>query len=1191
MAGPIDPRLLRRASATRGFLVAGVAVGSATAILTLGQAWLLSRSVAGIFDTGSLDGLWTAALLLLAVFAGKALLSWLHQWIAHRTSAAVKSQLRRDIIGARLAHPVDSPTTTGGLITLVTQGLDALDGYYSKYLPQLVLAVTVPIIIGVAILSSDFWSAVIVAVTMPLIPVFMALVGWTTEKLTKRRWAVQTRLAHHFADLVTGLPTLQVFGRAKAQARGLKETEEAHVRETMATLRVSFLSAGVLELLSTLSVAVIAVTIGFRVVFGELDLATALFVLILAPEAYLPIRQVGVHYHDSADGVAAAKAAFKLIDAHEPEGIAGVGEAAKLVFGKDAPAALEAAESAVAAASASQPTSTFTMAGVPLLSIRNLTHTYPDTTAPALQPISFDVAPGEVLAIAGGSGGGKTTLINALLGFLTPTGGELLVDGEPIRDWTTWRSHVAFVGQFPGLVNGDIADNVRLGSPQASDAEVRAALDAAGAPELALDHSVGDNAEGVSSGERRRIATARALLRITRDHGRLLILDEPTAGLDPDAEATLLVSLRSSEVAVIVVSHRPAVLSAADRVITVEAPEPELAEPEIAEPEVAEPDEIPVEEATAAPEPDTAIDGELDGDAVEDSEPADPDAAGEAAATETATPEATGLIRSLLDAVPRSRKWLALSIFLAFSATAAQVALMGTSAWLLTFAALIVPPLFLQTPAVLVRFFAISRAALRYAERLASHNLALRMQSALRLVTYERLAGTTLLGRRRGDLLTRVVADVEAVKDLMVRVWIPFISATGVILVTGLGMALISPATGLVVLASAAAAGLLLPWLAQRGSAKADAEAVPLRGELGNAVHEIATAAPDLVAYGADETYAEKLLAIDAKLSADEARSTWVRGITTAGQLLAAGLAVIGALLIGSVQAHDGVLMPQMMDWITNMVFLNATPPPMSAMQATVLAVLVLTPLALHEALSNLVQAAQVNTRAQAALTRVEEILDADPVGAGDLPALAEPVADPGLSLHDLCVGWPGQEPTQTGLNIELSRGEIVGLVGPSGVGKTTVAATLLGLIPPVDGEAEIRGRVGYLPQDAHIFTTSIAENVMIGNKFATREEVVAALQRSGLALDPDRLVGETGAHLSGGEARRVALARLLVGDFQVLILDEPTEHLDLLTATALMDDIWQNTSDAAVLVITHDPAVISRCDRVITLSPAAVQV
>ena len=228
------------------------------------------------------------------------------QFLAHRAAASVKSQLRVDIMRARLARPLDSDTSAAGLVTLVTQGLDALDGFYSKYLPQLVLAVVVPVIIGVAILTADLTSALIVALTLPLIPVFMALVGWSTEARTKRRWDLQTRLARHFADLVAGLPTLQVFGRARAQAQGLAKTEAAHRGETMATLRISFLSALVLELLATLSVAVVAVTVGFRVAFGDLDLATALFVLILAPEAYLPVRQVGVHYHDSADGMAAA---------------------------------------------------------------------------------------------------------------------------------------------------------------------------------------------------------------------------------------------------------------------------------------------------------------------------------------------------------------------------------------------------------------------------------------------------------------------------------------------------------------------------------------------------------------------------------------------------------------------------------------------------------------------------------------------------------------------------------------------------------------------------------------------------------------------------------------------------------------------------------------------------------------------
>lgn len=1165
MAGPIDPRLLSRASATRGFLVAGVAVGSATAILTLGQAWLLSRSVAGIFSTGSLDGLTTAALLLLAVFAGKAILNWLHQWIAFRTSAAVKSQLRRDIIGARLAHPIDSPATTGGLITLVTQGLDALDGYFSKYLPQLMLAVTVPVIIGVAILTSDFWSAVIVALTMPLIPFFMALVGWTTESLTKKRWAIQTRLAHHFADLVLGLPTLQVFGRAKAQARGLKRTEAEHVRETMATLRVSFLSAMVLELLSTLSVAVIAVTIGFRVVAGELDLGTALFVLILAPEAYLPIRQVGVHYHDSADGVAAAEAAFGLIDAHEPPPVKSARGAAKLVFAKtDASSSLASTSSANLGTSSLSSSKGLSESAAPLLSVRGLTHTYPGADAPALAPVSFDIAAGEIVAIAGGSGGGKTTLLNSLLGFLEPTGGQLLSDGSPITDWAAWRRQVAYVGQFPGLINGNIADNVRLGSPQATDAELRAALAAAGAPDLSLTQSVGDNAEGVSAGERRRIATARALLRINRDGGRFLVLDEPTAGLDADAEAVLLRSLRDAGVAALVVSHRPAVLESADRVITIEAPEAEL------DAKVAEPDPQLAELVEAPTDPSTSSGNLVD-------TPADP-------SPSSGNLDVRPLITRLLDAVPKSRQWLWLSLFLAFSAMGASVALMAVSAWLLAYAALLVPPLFLQAPSVAVRFFAISRSATRYAERLAGHNVAMRLQSALRLETYSRLAQTTLIGRRRGDLLTRVIADVEAIQDLVVRVWIPFTASAAVIVLTAIGLAFISPGAALVVLASAALAGLLLPWVAQRTSAKADAEAVPLRGSLGDAVHEIAGAAPDLVAYGAAQAYTAKLLEVDDQLRVNEAKSTWVRGVASGAQVLAAGAAVVGALLIGGAEVANGTLGVQMIAWMRRIVFTDQPVPPDYAMAATLLAVLVLTPLALHEALSTLVQAAQTHTRAKAALARVEAVLDAEPIGAGDLPALAEPVAEPGVTLHGLVAGWPGQQPVIDGLELELARGERVALVGPSGVGKTTVAATVLGLIPSQGGEVSVRGRVGYLAQDAHIFTTTIAENVKIGNRDATAAEVSTALERAGLNLPASRLVGETGAQLSGGEARRVALARLLVGEFQVLILDEPTEHLDTLTATALMDDIWQTTAEAAVLVITHDPAVIARCDRMVRL-------
>lgn len=1137
MAGPIDPRLLRRARATRSYLVAGVAVGSATAILTLGQAWLLSRSVADIFATGSLGTLGWAVAGLALVFGGKALLTWLSEWLAHRAAAAVKSQLRRDIMSARLARPLES-TSTGGLISLVTQGLDALDGYFAKYLPQLVLAITVPLIVGVAIAGADLTSAIILAVTLPLIPVFMALVGWTTEAITKRRWVVQTRLANHFADLVMGLPTLQVFGRARAQAEGLRRSEAAHRHETMRTLRVSFLSALVLELLATLSVAIIAVTVGFRVVFEQLDLATALFVLILAPEAYLPVRQVGVHYHDAADGMAAADAAFALIDERSEAGSpAGRGRAEV----GDLPAPVPPAGHETAPDGVQ-----------PLLRVDGLGHTYPGTTTAALAPISFAVRPGEIVALAGTSGAGKTTLLNAVMGFLTPSRGSVLLAGQPLVDGATWRRGLAYVGQHPGMIWGTVADNVRLGHPSATDADVRQALDRVGAAGLSLAQTVGDEAEGISAGERRRIAVARALVRVSLGGARLLVLDEPTAGLDADTEAGLLATLREVGVAALVVSHRPTVLDQADRVIEVGgSPAPGGADRRPATGGVRQP--IAATRGTPAaddpsPSPDT-----LAGPRSPDSAPLD-------AGTST-----DGSLRSLVAAVPGAWGRLGLALALAFAATGASVALMAVSAWLLSRAAEHPPVLYLQVAALGVRFFGISRGAFRYLERLVGHDIALRLQSALRLETYARLARTTLLGRRRGDLLSRVIADVEAIQDLVVRVWIPFVSSALVLLATSAALAFLSPAAAAVLLVTSILAGLVVPWLASRVSARADAAALPLRGELSDRVHEIARAAADLTAYGADTAHLDRFTAVDEQLRRVSASSAWVRGIANAGQVLAAGTAVVAGLVIGGQQVHQGSLAPVM------------------------LAVLALTPLALHEALSTLTQAAQTATRARAALTRVREVLDAEPVGAGDRAQVAGPVAVPALAVTGLAAGWPGGEVVVAGLDLNVRPGEKVALVGPSGVGKTTVAATLLGLIPARRGTIDVQGRIGYLAQDAHIFTTSIAENVKLGNRDASPAQISEALQRAGLSLDPARVVGEAGDTLSGGEARRVALARLFVGDFQVLILDEPTEHLDAATAAALVDDIWSTTTDKPVLVITHDPELVARCDRSVVLDRATV--
>lgn len=538
---PIDPRLLRRASAVRGLLIAGVLIGTATAVLVVLQAWLLSKGIGETFDTQRAEPALAVIPALLAIFALRALLTWLHRLLAARTSAAVKSQLRTDITAAQLSHPDGAGLDSGRIVALMTTGLDALDGYFARYLPQLVLAVTVPLVVGVAIATSDLVSVIIIVLTLPLIPIFMILVGWLTQTRVRRRWRVQSRLAHHFADLMAGLPTLQVFGRAKAQAEGLRRVGREHRAETMATLRISFLSALVLELLATLSVALVAVGVGLRVVGGDMTLTVALFVLILAPEAYLPLRQVGVHYHDAADGVAAVEQAFELI------------ERPGLRSGTAQPPQLGAT------------TIEFSGVGVD----------YGEKTA--LDDLDLIIGPGEIVALTGPSGAGKSTALQVLMAFRDADRGRVRIGGHDLHDLDhqAWRQRLAWVAQHPALAAGTIAANVAIGAPAAPRHRIEDALRRARAATLDPDRVVGDGGETLSAGELRRVALARALLRIDCGGGQFLVLDEPTAGLDADTELTAIEAVRRLGVGGLLVTHRPALAAAADRVVTLGRPRAE----------------------------------------------------------------------------------------------------------------------------------------------------------------------------------------------------------------------------------------------------------------------------------------------------------------------------------------------------------------------------------------------------------------------------------------------------------------------------------------------------------------------------------------------------------------------------------------------------------------------------------------
>jgi thiol reductant ABC exporter CydD subunit len=555
---PSDRRLLRYARPARPYLAGLVLVTVGVAGLVIVQAQLLATAITGAFSNGlDLSALTGTIVALAAVVAGRAALAWAIEALSYRASAGVKSQLRRDLLrrAVELGPRWLATRRAGELATLTTTGVDALDGYFAKYLPQVVLAVVIPLAVVVRVLVADPLSGVIILVTLPLVPVFMGLVGATTAERTRRRWRELARLSHHFLDVVAGLPTLRVFGRAKAQARSVEEITGAYRRATLATLRLAFLSALVLELLATYSVALVAVAIGLRLRGGHLDLQTGLLVLVLAPEAYLPLRQLASHYHASADGLAAAADVFDVLDT-PPDA---TGDRPVLAPDAAGDHPVRAPERVVA------------------VRVEDVQVRHPGRSQPAPAGATFSFAAGEVVALAGSSGSGKSTLIAVLLGFITPDAGRVVIEdatGERLLsqlDLRAWRANVAWVAQDPVLQHGTVESNIRLGHPDAPREAVERAAHRAALHEVALGRPVGEGGSGLSAGQRRRVAVARALL----TQRPVLLLDEPTAGLDAAAEVQVLASVRELAAngrLVLMVAHRPAVLAAADCVVTLPPP-------------------------------------------------------------------------------------------------------------------------------------------------------------------------------------------------------------------------------------------------------------------------------------------------------------------------------------------------------------------------------------------------------------------------------------------------------------------------------------------------------------------------------------------------------------------------------------------------------------------------------------------
>ncbi|MGW4338301.1 thiol reductant ABC exporter subunit CydD [Rhodococcus koreensis] len=553
---PVDPRLWRYSAAARGYLVLTVGLSIVNVAMVIVSAIVIGRVLGGVIVDDATDlGRWSTELTVLAAAVGiRVLDTWIQSRFAHRSATRVVAELKGEVLGvAARMRPRALDPRRDEIATVLTRGIDGLVPYLTGYLPALVLAGTLTPATLAVIAFQDLTSAAIIFVTLPLIPVFMILIGLLTRGKAAKTLTAMTTLSSQLLDLLAGLPTLRALGREQGPATRVRELGDAHRRTTMSALRVAFLSSMVLELLATLCVALVAVSIGLRLVYGGMGLDAGIVALILAPEVYLPLRMVGTQFHAAEDGMAAASRAFAVIDADEP-------------VDSDEPVVSDGgvvdADSAIVVDATG---ARLEFDDVDVASRRGL----------APHGLSGTVEPGAVTVLTGPNGAGKSTAVHALLGLVAPEGGQVRVAGVPVSslDRSAWWAQVAWLPQHPVLVPGTLDENLRL---IGDVVDLEQACAATGFDQVLAElpdgwnTSVGSGGTGLSLGQRQRLA----LTRVLATRRPVLVLDEPTAHLDDASERTVLDSLRGLAAAgrtVVVVGHRPTVLAAADRVIEVSA--------------------------------------------------------------------------------------------------------------------------------------------------------------------------------------------------------------------------------------------------------------------------------------------------------------------------------------------------------------------------------------------------------------------------------------------------------------------------------------------------------------------------------------------------------------------------------------------------------------------------------------------
>ncbi len=1105
----------------------------------------------------------------------RSLAVWGTETVSQRAAAGVKEELRASLTKRALDDGGNVPGMgSGALSVLITRGLDGLDNYYAKYLPALVTCAVVPLLVGLRILSADWLSALVVVLTVPLVPVFMILIGLHTGDKTAAAIDALNRLSDNMLELAKGLPVLVGLGRAKAQTRALRDVAENYRIRTLETLRVAFLSALALELIATISVALVAVVIGVRLVNGSMSLELGLLALILAPECYQPLRDLGTAHHASEDGLEALKRTQSVLDAPAAAPLVPVSSGAAGVPGS---------------AGANAPSGSLTLSG-PSLSVAGLSIRYAGRPRPAVSGLSFTVPAGSIAALTGSSGSGKTSVLETLAG-LRRNGGDTTLEGTVTG---VDRAGIAWIPQHPVLVEETAAEEIALYSGLGPGEEARQAAAQALAAIDAL-HLLDSRTADLSPGEQRRVAVARALARIAcQPQVRVLLADEPTAHLDAASAAAVIRALKNlrGTVTVLLVAHDQATAAIADRRILVDAARPgdfaaahrspngstALARSTGTDASFA--GDAAATDTLGAPaaSPDFAAGG----GAGRSTEPADARWQEELAETDS-HPVHQPLWKNLLVLRPWSPQFL-LALLLGTGATLFAVTLTSLSGWLIVRANEQPPIMLLLTAIVGVRFFGIGRAVLRYLERLRLHDAVFRATNAIRIRLWngllQRPEGWRRLARG-GGALERLVGDVDELRDIAPRVvFAPltgFFTAVAACIATGL---LVPEALGVQILVCVV--GLVVaPLVAVGADAAARAATVRLQSRSMAAMARLLEAAPDLEANSSAAPVFARQQELDARASAAVRRSAWAQGLANALTALACSL---GALYVLTVAGN---------------------------IPATVAAVVVLMQLALIEAFVAVNGSIQQFFAWRTLGDKVLPDLGTDTVEAddeSDAPASGPAVET--VELRGISYTYPGEEaPVFEDLDLDLHRGSWLAVTGPSGSGKSTLLGVLLGFLTPQEGTFRINGRaaanlppaarrMAWCPQEAHLFDSTLRGNLLLARErkhAPTEAEMVSALHAVG--LEPfltglpgglDTRVGGGGHFLSGGQRQRLAVARALLTEADVVLLDEPTAHLDAEAGEQLMADLASGLRGKSVVVVTHNPADAAWCQRRIVLGPAA---